>query len=73
MLILALDTAGVACSVAILDADTGSIVASASETIGRGHAERLMAMIDEVMAAGAISLPRLAGLQLASALGLLPA
>lgn len=59
MLLLAIDTAGVACSVAILDTETDEIVSALSENLGRGHAERLMAMIDEVLAAGKVELKQI--------------
>lgn len=59
MLLLAIDTAGVACSVAILDTDTDVIITSLSENLGRGHAERLMAMIDEVLVAGQVDLKQI--------------
>ena len=51
MRLLAIDTALDACSVAVLDrTDGGERVTSACEVLGRGHAERLMAMVGEVMA-----------------------
>ena len=50
MLILALDTSLDACSVALYDSATEAMLASASEVIGKGHAERLMAMLTDVMA-----------------------
>lgn len=59
MLLLAIDTAGVACSVAILDTEADVIVSSVSENLGRGHAERLMAMIDEVLAAGRVEMKQI--------------
>lgn len=49
MIVLAIDTAGVDCSVAVYDAASDVVVARAQETLGKGHAERLSAMIDEVM------------------------
>ncbi|UXN62966.1 tRNA (adenosine(37)-N6)-threonylcarbamoyltransferase complex dimerization subunit type 1 TsaB [Phyllobacterium sp. A18/5-2] len=48
MKLLALDTAANLCSVAILDVETGTILAEISEDIGKGHAERLMAVIGQV-------------------------
>jgi tRNA threonylcarbamoyl adenosine modification protein YeaZ len=51
MPILALDTAGENCAVAV--AKTGnslSVLARRTEAVGRGHAERLMPMIGEVLA-----------------------
>jgi tRNA threonylcarbamoyl adenosine modification protein YeaZ len=51
MRLLAIDTALEACSVAVLDGEgTAARLTSASEVLGRGHAERLMGMIGEVMA-----------------------
>jgi tRNA threonylcarbamoyladenosine biosynthesis protein TsaB len=46
MIVLALDTAGVDCSAALYDSDTDEILAEVSETIGRGHAERLMSFVE---------------------------
>ena len=51
MRLLAIDTALEACSVAVLDGEGESVrLTCASELLGRGHAERLMGMIGEVMA-----------------------
>ncbi len=47
-MILALDTSTAACTAALLERD-GSIVASRDELIGRGHAERLVPMIEEML------------------------
>ena len=47
-LILALDTSTAACTAALLERN-GTIVASRDELIGRGHAERLMPMIEEML------------------------
>jgi tRNA threonylcarbamoyladenosine biosynthesis protein TsaB len=44
--ILALDTATEACSAAVVSGDT---VFSRFETLGRGHAERLLPMVDELL------------------------
>ena len=49
MLCLAIDTAGTFCSVAL--AGNKQSLAKTSEDIGRGHAERLMPMIDSVLTA----------------------
>ncbi|MGR6466983.1 tRNA (adenosine(37)-N6)-threonylcarbamoyltransferase complex dimerization subunit type 1 TsaB [Rhizobium sp. PAMB 3182] len=46
MIVLALDTAGVDCSAALYDSDTDEVLAEVSETIGRGHAERLMSFVE---------------------------
>jgi tRNA threonylcarbamoyladenosine biosynthesis protein TsaB len=50
MLVLAIDTAAAACAACLYDAAAGSVLAEKSETIGTGHAERLMGMIAEVLA-----------------------
>ena len=52
MLLLAIDTAGPACAVAIARAGDGGprILARIEERIGRGHAERLMPMIESALA-----------------------
>jgi tRNA threonylcarbamoyl adenosine modification protein YeaZ len=47
-LILALDTSTAACTAALLLPD-GTIVASRDEEVGRGHAERLVPMISEML------------------------
>ena len=47
-MILALDTSTAACTAALLLPD-GTIVASRDEVIGRGHAERLVPMIQELL------------------------
>lgn len=56
MHLLAIETAGPNCAVAILrnEGDGASISARIAERIGTGHAERLMAMIGEALAAAAI-------------------
>lgn len=50
MIVLALDTAGVDCAVAVYDSDSDSVMGEVTETIGRGHAEHLMHVIDEALA-----------------------
>jgi tRNA threonylcarbamoyladenosine biosynthesis protein TsaB len=49
MIILALDTALTACSVAVLDTDQGTLTARESVAMARGHAESLMPMVARVM------------------------
>src|ERR1700761_3045467 len=49
MLILAIDTALDACSVAALDTRTSRLIAQESQPMKRGHAEALMPMIARVM------------------------
>jgi tRNA threonylcarbamoyladenosine biosynthesis protein TsaB len=53
MLLLAFDTAGPNCAAAVARAGTSDpgILARAEERIGRGHAERLPPMVDEVLGA----------------------
>jgi tRNA threonylcarbamoyl adenosine modification protein YeaZ len=53
MIVLALDTTGSLCSAAVVQGDT--VLASISEKIGRGHAERLAPMVQEVMAEAKVS------------------
>jgi tRNA threonylcarbamoyl adenosine modification protein YeaZ len=48
-MILVIDTSGPVCAAGIYDAGSNSLVASLSETLGKGHAERLIPMIDEVL------------------------
>jgi len=50
---LVIETATAACSVALLDGDV--VRASAHELVGRGHAERLLPMIGEVLAAAGVA------------------
>jgi tRNA threonylcarbamoyladenosine biosynthesis protein TsaB len=47
-MILAFDTSSAACTAALFD-DSGECLASRDEVIGRGHAERLVPMIGELM------------------------
>jgi tRNA threonylcarbamoyladenosine biosynthesis protein TsaB len=48
MTVLVIETATAACSVALLDGDR--VVSARHELVGRGHAERLVPMIGEVLA-----------------------
>jgi tRNA threonylcarbamoyladenosine biosynthesis protein TsaB len=56
MKLLALDTAANLCSVAILDVETGTVLAAISEDIGKGHAERLMAVIEQAMKKASVTI-----------------
>jgi tRNA threonylcarbamoyl adenosine modification protein YeaZ len=47
-MILAIDTSTAACTAALFD-ESGQCIAQADEAIGRGHAERLVPMIDELL------------------------
>ena len=49
MKVLAIDTAGVDCSAAVYDASSDQMLSVVSERIGKGHAERLMAMVEEAL------------------------
>lgn len=49
MIVLALDTAGADCSAALYDSLEDRLLSSVVETIGKGHAERLMAVIDAAL------------------------
>jgi tRNA threonylcarbamoyladenosine biosynthesis protein TsaB len=49
MIVLAIDTAGVDCSAAVFDSEAGRVLAEVTDMIGKGHAERLMAVIDEAL------------------------
>lgn len=55
-MILVIDTSGPECAAGIYDAGNTVLVASKSETLGKGHAERLIAMIDEVLAEASLTL-----------------
>ena len=61
MLLLAIDTAGPACAVALARDGGGSprIVARTEEVIGRGHAERLMPMIEALLLEAALGFDNL--------------
>jgi tRNA threonylcarbamoyl adenosine modification protein YeaZ len=49
MLILALDTASHLCSAAVFDTEAARVIGACTEDIGRGHAERMMAVIDAAL------------------------
>lgn len=57
MIVLGLDTCLNACSVAVLDGET--VLAWRSETMARGHQERLAPMVQAVMAEAGLSFDRL--------------
>lgn len=57
MKILAIDTAGVDCSAAIYDASKQRALSLVTDRIGKGHAERLMAMIEEALRSAELILP----------------
>lgn len=52
MIILAIDTSTNLCAASLYDTETERCLASKSDDIGRGHAEHLLMLIDQVMAKG---------------------
>ena len=56
MIVLALDTAGVDCAAAVYDSGSDSVMGEVTETIGRGHAEHLMHLVDEALAKAGVAL-----------------
>ncbi|TPW28334.1 tRNA (adenosine(37)-N6)-threonylcarbamoyltransferase complex dimerization subunit type 1 TsaB [Pararhizobium mangrovi] len=56
MLTLALDTASGACQACVFDGTGGTLEGLRREEIGRGHAERLMPVIDAALAEAGVSL-----------------
>jgi tRNA threonylcarbamoyl adenosine modification protein YeaZ len=59
MIVFAIDTALEACSAAILDTESGEILASESLPMARGHAEALMPLIARVMATAKLDFSRI--------------
>lgn len=49
MILLSIDTAGIDCSAAVYDTDSATLLSAVSEEIGKGHAERLMDVIDQAL------------------------
>ncbi len=56
MILLAIDTSGSGCFVAIHDSDSNVTLGTAGADIGRGHAERLMAFVDAALEAAGVDL-----------------
>ncbi|TZG37990.1 tRNA (adenosine(37)-N6)-threonylcarbamoyltransferase complex dimerization subunit type 1 TsaB [Agrobacterium sp. B1(2019)] len=56
MIVLALDTSGVDCSACVYDSTSDRVLGEVCETIGKGHAERLMAVIDGALEQAQLSL-----------------
>lgn len=56
MIILAIDTAGIDCSAAVYDSSSKTLLSTVTEEIGKGHAERLMAVIDQALAEASVDL-----------------
>lgn len=61
MLVLAIDTSGPACAAALARRDSGPfrILAARSEAMVRGHAERLVPMVDALLEEAGVSYPDL--------------
>jgi tRNA threonylcarbamoyl adenosine modification protein YeaZ len=59
MLVLAIDCALDACAAAVLDSEAGSIIASETRLMVRGHAEALMPLIARVMDEAAVEFKEL--------------
>ena len=55
-MILVIDTSGPVCAAGIHDAGANALVAAKSEMLGKGHAERLIPMIDEVLREAGLAL-----------------
>ena len=49
-MLLVMDTSGPFCSAALFDLKANKLVGEMSENLGRGHAERLMPMLEELLA-----------------------
>ncbi|MCD7108665.1 tRNA (adenosine(37)-N6)-threonylcarbamoyltransferase complex dimerization subunit type 1 TsaB [Rhizobium sp. DKSPLA3] len=58
MIVLAIDTAGTACNVALYDAARDVTLSTAGADIGRGHAERLMGFIDDALASAGVAMDK---------------
>ncbi|MCP8897281.1 tRNA (adenosine(37)-N6)-threonylcarbamoyltransferase complex dimerization subunit type 1 TsaB [Shinella daejeonensis] len=56
MIVLAIDTAGAGCYAALYDSAEDRVLGVAGADIGRGHAERLMGIIDAALAAAGLVL-----------------
>jgi len=56
MIVLSIDTSGVDCSACVYDSAADMILGEVTETIGKGHAERLIGIIDGALAAAGITL-----------------
>ncbi len=58
MIILSLDTSGVDCSACLYDSASDNVLGEVCETIGKGHAERLMAVVDAALQQAQLSLQK---------------
>lgn len=62
MILLAIDTSAEFCAVCLYDVETASVLSKQSDNIGRGHAERLMPMIDECLNAASLGYENISGI-----------
>lgn len=56
MILLAIDTSGSGCHAALYDCGSDRVLGEAGADIGRGHAERLMAFIDDALERAGVAL-----------------
>ncbi|WP_077962579.1 tRNA (adenosine(37)-N6)-threonylcarbamoyltransferase complex dimerization subunit type 1 TsaB [Ensifer adhaerens] len=56
MIVLAIDTSGSGCSVAVYDNEAEAVLGRSGADLGKGHAERLMEFVDEALATAGRSL-----------------
>ncbi|XUY26841.1 tRNA (adenosine(37)-N6)-threonylcarbamoyltransferase complex dimerization subunit type 1 TsaB [Agrobacterium sp. rho-8.1] len=56
MLILSIDTSGVDCSASVYDSAADAVLGEVTEQIGKGHAERLMGIIDGALNEASVTL-----------------
>lgn len=56
MILLVLDTSGVDCSAALYDSAAGCLMASRTERLGKGHAERLPGMVEDILGEARVTL-----------------
>lgn len=56
MIVLALDTSGGDCAACVYDSATDTVLGKVSENIGKGHAERLMSIVDAALEAANLDL-----------------
>lgn len=56
MIVLAMDTAGADCAVAVYDSGADRVLSEITDTIGKGHAEHLMALVDRVLEEAGVAL-----------------
>ena len=62
MIVLALDTSGGDCAACVYDSASDAVLGRVYETIGKGHAERLMGIVDKALEAANLDLKAVQGL-----------